>query len=175
MRHFKWLLLALYSTACLLVYPSLPERVPFHLGAAGVVDDTAGRNLLVWLALPGASAVLLVAAHLAVNWAVKHPEFWLIPEKRRFLCLSDARRAPLYAELRKLVDVMSISFLLLFAAIQYLMFEAAVQGSARFPAPFRLMLVLFSAYVILYIVRFSLRLRAMILEDDPPNPIRVMG
>lgn len=164
MRQLKWSLLAAYVALCLIVYPMLPERVPFHFGRSGVVDDWADRSLLAWLALPAFLTVLLLLMELATRSSVKHPQWWNLPEKRRFLALSEAQRAPIYAELRMLMDTIGIAVLLLFGAIQYLMYAASLHNATHFPRYFRAVIIAFSAGIILYTALFGVRVRRLILS-----------
>jgi uncharacterized membrane protein len=123
------LLLALFAGSAW-AYPRLPARIPIHFGVSGQPDRWAARSVASWFMLPAIAAALAVLLHAVSAYAMRHPESWNMPDKRRFLALDAAAQAPIAARMREFVAFVGVVVTALLGVIQAAVYQAAT-GAAR--------------------------------------------
>lgn len=110
----------------LLAWPSLPERIPFHLGWDGRGDRWGPKSFLGWFGLP----LVAVALSLLFAWLVRG-----LPRRPQWVNLPDFRRAsdlpePVRGQVLKLVveflGLIQTGVLVIFSLVQYAMYRAAM-------------------------------------------------
>ena len=175
MRQLKWSLLAAYSAGCALAWPLLPARFPFHFNGRGIVDSWAAKSVAAWFALPALMAGVLLLMELTITWSIRRPALWNGPEKQRFLALTEAQRAPIYAELRNMMDAIGIAMIMLFGAMQWLMLSVARHQETHLPSYFIFIMIAFTVGVLLYTIRFSIKLKPLILSAAGSDQIGRLG
>jgi len=171
MRQLKWSLLAAYAAVCVVVWPRLPARIPLHFALNGTVDRWVERNFFVWLGLPLLLGVIFLLIDLSAKAATQRAEYWNVPEKKRFLALTDEQRAPIFAELRRMLDVVCLFLLAVFVAIHTMMYIVSVHGQTHFRFYFPLLTVGFSASLIGYVIVFNFRVKRLILAASDHSAI----
>ena len=113
-------LLVLLWLGALVAWPSLPERIPYHLDPAGpdrwVAHDAGG--LVVWLLLPILATGTSLLLRALSRYGADHPDIWSLPRKREFLALDPAARTPVVAALRAMVGRTILATTLMIAVAQ---------------------------------------------------------
>jgi uncharacterized membrane protein len=126
------LLLALFAGSAW-AYPRLPGRIPMHFGFSGQPDAWASRSLVSWFLLPAITAALALGLHAIAASTANHPELWNVPDKRRFLALDAAARAPIVAKLREFVAFVGVVVTALMLVIQAAIYRAATGTAPGLP------------------------------------------
>jgi uncharacterized membrane protein len=170
MRRFKWSLMVVYVTWCAYVWRSLPARFPIHFNALGLVDRWSEKSVAMWGMLPVVLLGVLLLLELLTAWTVRHPRLWNVPEKPRFLAMSDSQRAPIYNELRNLMDTICVGLVLLFAAIHYTMYSVAKQQYTRMPFIMIFAGLAFALGALVYTFMATAKIKHIILSADVPSP-----
>src|SRR5690606_40771282 len=101
LQYLQVFLLFCWMGASILLWPSLPEKLPVHFGASGAPDAWADRSLFSWFGLPmiGLAMGLLMYALPRIR-AGGSLDRWHIPEKDLLLRLTPDQHAPLVVRLR---------------------------------------------------------------------------
>jgi len=114
---------ALMWAVCAYTYSTLPARFPMHFDAAGEPDRFGEKSIGAWIALP---AIFTLITGLFAAMAVfipklgsKHPTWINVPEKSRFLALSEAARAKALEPMADLSLMMGPALHLLSIYIQW--------------------------------------------------------
>jgi uncharacterized membrane protein len=148
----------------LLLYPSLPARIPQHFGASGAPDRWVATSWISWMlppiiAIAVAGFVSLIAAVLPRDLRQLN-----LPRKERMLALPPERHPEVLATIRTAMRWIAAVVLALFAAIQYEVYVVAREGTGAGGA---LMLVPFAglALILGIVVWMNLALRRMTDTD----------
>lgn len=126
------LLLALFAGSAW-AYPRLPARIPIHFGFSGQPDAWESRSFWSWFMLPIIAAALALGLQVVSAWSARHPELWNVPEKRRFLALDAAARAPIVAKLREFVAFVGVVATALLGVVQIAVYQAATGAATGLP------------------------------------------
>lgn len=162
-RLINLLLLAAFYAGSAMVYPTLPERIPRHFDLAGRPDAWGDRSPAAWFALPVIATATALMLELATRFALRHPEFWNVPDKRRFLQLSPAERGPIIARLRDFMALTGVLTTALLAAVQAMVYQSATgRGGTPFAALAAALAIV--AVLIASALRMGARIRTLIRE-----------
>lgn len=164
MRRFAYALLAAYWTMCVVLYPRLPARLPIHFNFRGEPDSWTNNASAFWFLLPVIATVTLMLIWGVGELAARSPQLWNVPEKQRFLALSDAQRAPIVRRLLGIMDVAALYTLSLIIVVQVGMYNSALSTGARLGWPFHLVLWGGLAVLLLYALRLHGQVRKMIRD-----------
>ncbi len=126
-------LYTLWIGAAAYVYPRLPERYPIHFGADGTPDSWVERSLVTWFMLPGIALLTWLFLYWTIRATRNAPHWWNVPEKKRFLALSEAARAPIIERLIGFIDWVAIGITLLFMGLHAGMYAAAFTETQKLP------------------------------------------
>ena len=127
------LLLAIYAATAALVWPSLPDRIPIHFDLAGDAMTWARPSLPFWFGLPALALAMDLFVRGLGSLALRVPELWNIPEKKRFLALSAQARAPVEESLRAMLAWAAVLATLLFVGIHLGMYATATGRTRGWP------------------------------------------
>ena len=163
MRRLGFALLAAYWAACVLWYQDLPQPYPVHFNAAGIPDRWADGPF-EWFLLPVIGTVTFCVVIGAGALARTSPNLWNIPEKKRFLALTEQQRAPIVGVLMHFMDVAAIYTLAIIAFVQWLMYTTARAGTGPLSVYFAIVVVLSTAALIVYGLRVTRQVKAMIVN-----------
>ncbi|HLV26418.1 MAG TPA: DUF1648 domain-containing protein [Gemmatimonadales bacterium] len=134
LQYLQVFLLFCWMGASILLWPSLPEKLPVHFGASGAPDAWADRSLFSWFGLPmiGLAMVLLMYAlsRIRVGGSL---DLWNIPEKDRFLRLTPDQQAPLVERLRRVPLLCGVLTTVMFMALHVGVYQAATGRSSGLP------------------------------------------
>lgn len=120
------LLLLVFFASAAAAWPALPDRIPTHFGPGGAPDRWKDTTLLAWFGLPLAAAAMTLFLRFIGRLGARHPGVWSIPDKDRFLRLTDAQRAPIIERLETFIGVLAIAMILFFAVIQADIYASAL-------------------------------------------------
>lgn len=123
-----WFALALFSVA---TYSTLPELIPKHLDAAGNVTSTLPRAPWSWGLVPLVALVMLIALNWISSQLERRPQYFNFPEKERFLRIPHEYRGPVIERMREMLTITSSVMVLVFAAVQVMMWRTAMGHSAK--------------------------------------------
>lgn len=126
------LLLALFAGSAW-AYPRLPGRIPMHFGFSGQPDAWASRSIFSWFLLPIITAALALGLNAIAASTAAHPELWNVPDKRRFLAMGAAARAPIVVKLREFVAFVGVVVTALMVVIQLAVYRAATGTAPGLP------------------------------------------
>lgn len=127
--QLQLLLLVLYFAAAALLWPTLPERVPIHFDFAGRPTTWARTSMLSWFGLPLLAAAMTLFLYGMGRVSDRAPELWNVPEKKRFLALSPAARAPIVAYLSRFMAWSAVMVSLTFIGIHVGVYQTAMGRS----------------------------------------------
>ncbi|HET9441402.1 MAG TPA: DUF1648 domain-containing protein [Longimicrobiales bacterium] len=164
MRRFAYALLTAYWAMCLMLYPRLPARMPLHFNWRGEADGWTNNASAVWFMLPVIATLTLLMIWGAGKLAARSPQLWNVPEKQRFLALSEAQRAPIVRHLLGVMDVAALYTLSLIIVVQVSMYRGALSEEARLGWPFHLVLWGGLLALLLYTIRLQGDVRRMIRD-----------
>ena len=124
-RLGAWLLLAMHIAFAVLAFGALPEQVPMHIGLGGEPGNFARRSAWSWSLLPALALLLQLLLSALVPLIRRRPQLFNFPEKARFLALPEADRAPVIAEMVRVLDVCALGVQALLVLVLGQLFEAA--------------------------------------------------
>jgi uncharacterized membrane protein len=163
MRAALAALLAAYWTACAILYPRLPDRLPIHFNLRGQADRWSENAMLGWFGLPliATATVALMLGLTALS--ARRPELWNIPEKQRFLTLTRAQRAPILDELNKVLTLAAFYALAVCVVVQVAIYQNALKASGGLPGVFHV--VVWGGLLVLvgYAFRLTGRIKSMVV------------
>jgi len=111
------LLLALIIGS-VIVWPTLPERIPIHFGFDGKADNWTDRSFWAWFILP-LIAVFSSALIVVMSWLVqRRPEVINLPDRTAFLALTPARRQPVIDTLRRSMYLLAMIITIMLGIMQ---------------------------------------------------------
>ena len=158
------LVLVLFWTQALWLWPRLPARIPVHFGASGAVDRWAPTTLVTWFALPLLAALISASLWGLGRWAVTAPKLWNVPEKERFLALSPEARAPVMDMVRGFLDGTGIVTILFLGLMHWWTYRTATGASRGLSRLFPLWISLAVLGALVASVALYVRLQRRILE-----------
>lgn len=120
------ILVGLYIAWAVLVWPSLPERIPVHFDLAGRPDGWSGTSILRWFGLPFSALVNLAVVWGAGRLARRSPQHWNVPEKERFLALSPEAREPIVEMMDQFLARTSLLITWVFGALHVAVYTTAL-------------------------------------------------
>lgn len=124
-RLLNLLLLAAFYAGSAMLYPTLPDRIPMHFDLSGRPDRWADRSFLSWFALPLIATAVAGFLELASRYSVRHPQLWNVPDKRRFLELDPAARAPIIARLQDFMAMTGVMGTAVVMLVQFSIYHSA--------------------------------------------------
>ena len=132
------LLIAAAGVMALQAWPQLPERMAIHFGADGTANGWAGKGFGVAMlaALPVFITAVMYGIMLLVPWMRRNPGLVNVPNKAKFLALSDEGREPIFALIKEMMAAMAVSANITFAAVNYGALQTAMGKLDRFPAAY---------------------------------------
>lgn len=173
--RFNGALLALICLASILTFRALPEHIPMHFGRSGAPDRWAQRSWLAWLALPIVSAALTLLLYALGRWTARRPQTWNVPEKTRFLSLSEQERTPVVNMLLLFLAWVSFAITAFLGIVQLAIFEVATGRAARLPRFFAAGLLCTIAFILIGAFGLNARMRRAILRADARSGTRPDG
>lgn len=137
-----------------------PDRYPAHYNFAGEVTRYASSDSSEWLAMPFVALGLFVimAGVVWLIWKVP-PSLMNVPEKDKFVALSDEQRAPILVAIARVIWVYTLLQTCACLALQDLMLQSARGGSKLVAI---LALVVIGTIAIIEFTLGTLRIRRMI-------------
>lgn len=115
------LALVLFSV---LAWPSLPERIPLHLGWDGRPDRWGPKSFVGWFGLP----LLAVALSLLFAWLgrvlPRRPQWVNLPDFRRASDLPEPVRGQVLVLVTGFLGLVQAVMLLIFCLVQFAMYRA---------------------------------------------------
>jgi hypothetical protein len=130
--RLQLLLLALYFAVAAMLWSTLPERVPIHFDFAGH-PTWARTSVLSWFGPPLLAAAMTLFLYGLGQASTRTPELWNIPEKKRFLALSPAARAPIVAYLRRAMAWSAVLVTFTFISIHVGVYQTATGRTDGLP------------------------------------------
>lgn len=131
MRYLNAALMVAFVWLAVYVWPRLPARIPRHFGASGEVDAWADRSLSAWFALPAIGLFTVLVLELSAWLVLRRPQFINMPSKQHFMALPPEEQAPIAREIALFIQGLSTMMILLFAAIQWATWRAALGEPTR--------------------------------------------
>jgi uncharacterized membrane protein len=112
----------------IVVYAELPATLATHFGPDGRANQFADKSISSWfmLTIIGVATTVLTLSLAQLTHA--KPELYNIPGKIELLSLPRERQSPFLEEMALWMTLMSLSMVILFAAIQYDMWRVAVSS-----------------------------------------------
>jgi hypothetical protein len=125
--------------------------------------------------LPAIAVLSLLIMEASVRVSMRYPKLWNVPEKARFLAMSEAQREPVYHELRVVMDTIATGVILLVAGVHFTLFTVATRHSSRAPYMIFFFAFLFTIGSVLYALISNARIKHIILSADTESTIGSMG
>ncbi len=131
LRLFPWVLLIALVAFTAATYNTLPDRIPQRIDSAGVPTVTMPRSVLAWSLLPIVALVTLGGLQGLSAMLPKAPALFNFPDKQRLLRIPERYRGPVIEQMRAVLDLTSVSVLLVFGVVQWTLWRSAlgVRGS----------------------------------------------
>jgi uncharacterized membrane protein len=164
-RVLNGILIAALFAGCAWAYPHLPDRIPVHFDLAGQPDRWAARSPWSWFGLPAIALVLALGMHAIAAWSTRRPDLWNVPDKPRFLALTEAERAPIVARMQAFLAAVSAAVTALFCALQWGTYRAAT-GASALPALSLAAIGAFTVIVMAGAIRLSTSVGRMIRDAE---------
>ena len=163
-RLLNLLLLGAFYAGSAMVYPTLPERIPMHFDLSGRPDRWEDRSFLSWFALPLIATAVAGFLELVSRYSVRHPHLWNVPDKRRFLELDPAGRAPITAQLQDFVAMVGMMGTALVMLVQFSIYRFATGHGSGLPVYVFAGIGIFLLVLLVAALRMNARVGAMIRE-----------
>ncbi|MCU0617340.1 MAG: DUF1648 domain-containing protein [Gemmatimonadaceae bacterium] len=112
------------------VFGELPARIPQHFDASGTVTRDVGTSAASWFALPAVAAATWALVVWVGTRMPSNPELFNFPQKERFLALPASHRGPVFREMQRMLDATALLVVLIMGAVQLMVWQTAVSGSA---------------------------------------------
>ena len=165
MRALLYTLLLTYWAACFMWYRKLPDRYPIHFNLRGQPDGWS-EGASGWFLLPIVATATLLLLMLVGKWARRAPQLWNIPDKKRFLALSPAQRAPIMEVLDRILDLAGIYTLVVIIACQWAIYRSALSARPELPLLFHVVVWGGLIALLLFVLKTNREVRSMILAAD---------
>lgn len=124
-------LIALVASS-VIVYPSLPDRIPSHFDFAGRPTGWSRTSPSSWFLLPIVGVVVYLI-HAACSWFIRSkPHLMNIPDRRRFDALPPEAKAEIVDVTIAFLYVVNASVQLIFLTLMWGMLDTSL-GAPRMP------------------------------------------
>lgn len=163
-RLLNLLLLGAFHAGSAMAYPTLPGRIPIHFDLWGRPDRWADRSFLSWFGLPLIATALAGFLELASRYSARHPQLWNVPDKRRFLELDPAARAPIIARLREFLAMTGVMGTALVMLVQFSIYHSATGRGSGMQGYVAAGIGIFLLVLLASALRMNARVGAMIRE-----------
>ena len=130
MRILNLLLVAALWIGSALAWPGLPEQVPQHIAADGVVTWRA-TTVWSWFLLPALATLVLGLLHVVKRATVRRPGLLNIPGREQLLALPAERQVPVIAKAHDMVEGTISIMLIIFGVVQTGLWHTAHGGSSE--------------------------------------------
>lgn len=120
------ILLLVLLGGSMLVFGSLPEQIPMHMGLDGTVDRWEARSWLGWLSLPLVGLAVTALTYTGAMFMRRIPPRLInIPTREKFVDLSPERQAMVLDLIRSSLYWVNVAMLIIFVLVQIGMYQAA--------------------------------------------------
>ncbi len=147
----------------IIVYPDLPSKIPSHINFKGEADSFANKTLLFWMLIPILSLILLLIIRWISNLMDKKPGWINLPNKQKYLELSENMRANVNQYLKTFILILIFMMNVILFEVQLMLYQASmsVEKQADTLNTYLLMFfaVIFIIYIIVYLFKFSSLIR----------------
>lgn len=149
-RIIIYFLLGIFVAQSFFYYSALPEIMASHFDGAGNPNGWMSKSF--FFIFEGVLLLLMIGISILLpNLIEKTPDRWInLPNKDYWL--ADERRAESLITVGKYHEWFGISFLLLFIAVNQLVFQANLTKTPLPSAPMWTILLLFFAFVIIWVI-----------------------
>ncbi|HSR42079.1 MAG TPA: DUF1648 domain-containing protein [Longimicrobiales bacterium] len=106
-------------------WPWLPAEIPIHFDASGEPDRWADTTVLSWFGLPVLAFLLAAGMYLIGVVVPRRPEWLSVPNRKRFLALTEEARAPVYRRIRTVLHLGVTFVLVIFGLLQLAVYREA--------------------------------------------------
>ena len=158
-----WIILAT------LAYGDLPERIPTHFDASGTPDGFMDRSVASWFLLPLVGTISALMIVFSTAYTSRNPHLWNVPNKQKFMALSDDDRRPLVEMMHVFLTTVSLSTIVFLSVLHYDMWRVA-RGSTPGLSPLSI-----SALVLLFLVGFGGAVMVMLRFSRRVNELEPSG
>jgi uncharacterized membrane protein len=166
--RLNFIALGVLFAGSVLAWPALPDRIPIHFGVSGEPDVWVARTWLSWLALPTIALGMFALLHGVGRLSANRPHLWNVPEKQKFLKLSEHERAPIVELLLRYLSGFTLGLTAFFCLIQLCIFQVATGQAQRLPWFFSAGLILMLVGVIIGALGLNQRIKQRILTATRP-------
>lgn len=136
LRALPWSLLLVAFVFALATWSALPDAIPMRINSRGEAANLVAKGFWPWFGLPIVALVTHLLLYGIGRIAPDHPELFNHPEKERFLKIPREFQAPVIAELRGMMDVVSVGVVVTILVVQWLLWRVATghvaQGALTF-------------------------------------------
>ena len=164
MRRTAYAIVTAHWVLAVLWYSRLSDRIPIHFNIQGEPDRWTNETFVAWFALPLVSLLLLLALVGSSRLARKVPHLWNVPEKKKFLALSETQREPIVERLFAVMDAAAVYTGLLLLYIQVAIYMNAVSGTSRLGVLFHVLTWGGMILLLVYSLRLYKEIKVMILR-----------
>ncbi len=150
-------MIGVFLAHCAYYYPALPEKMASHFNAFGEADDWMSKpNFFIF---EGVILLLILAEFTLIPYLMKILPDSLINLPNKNFWLEKERREETFAAIRNYFEWLSILLLLLFIAVNQIVFRANLLKENLSPLAIWLILGGFFAFVIFWLVKFLRRFK----------------
>lgn len=123
-------------------FPALPAEIPAHFDLGGRVTRWTTATAFSWFAIPFLALLLSGLMYGIAALLPRSPHLFNFPEKKDFLALPAAYRAPVIDEMQRFIYILTTPLIALFGSIQWTVYRTATGGDPRALIPVMLVLSL---------------------------------
>lgn len=171
MRRTAYAIVTAHWVLAVLWYSRLADRIPIHFNFRGEPDRWTDDPFIAWFALPVINLLLLFALVGGSRLARKVPHLWNVPEKKKFLALTESQREPIVERLFSVMDAAAIYTALLLLFIQASIYMSARSGTFRLGVLFHVLTWGGMILLLVYCIRLHNEIKVMILRASG-EPLR---
>lgn len=115
------------------IWPTLPEQLPIHFGVTGQADAWVAKSVFSWFGLPFLAFAMSVGIAGVGLLARGSPDLVNVPDKERFLRLSEDRRAAIIQRFVRTLAITGLLCSLMFAALHAGVYHTASGRATGLP------------------------------------------
>lgn len=156
-RIIIYFLIGVLLAQCVYYYPSLPEKMASHFDAAGNADGWMSKSS--FFIFEAVILLLIMAEFTLVPYIIKMSPRSMINLPNKDFWLAAERREETFAIIKTYFEWFSILLLMLFIAVNQIVFQANIAKQNLSPTAIWLVLGVFFALVIYWLVKFIGRFR----------------
>ncbi len=171
MRRTAYAIVAAHWALAVFWYSRLADRIPIHFNIRGEPDRWTDEPFVAWFALPVVNTLLLLALVGGSRLARKVPHLWNVPEKKKFLALTESQREPIVERLFAVMDAAAIYTAVLLLYIQTAIYMAAVSGTSPLGVVFHVLTWGGMILLLMYAMRLHKEIKVMIVRASG-EPLR---